>query len=143
MPFNPDSSPRATSQEPGASAPLAVNRLGHVAIRVADMERAKAFYLSLGMTLVWDAEDWAYLGAGSDGLALLGPNYKAAGPHFAFHFKTREEVVTIHAQLKAAGVAVGGVHDHRDGTASFYLRDPEGNWLEMLYEPPGGIPSNQ
>ena len=70
-------------------------------------------------------------------------SYKAAGPHFAFHFKTREEVVTIHAQLKAAGVAVGGVHDHRDGTASFYLRDPEGNWLEMLYEPPGGIPSNQ
>ena len=143
MPFNPESSPTATSQEPGASAPLAVNRLGHVAIRVADMERAKAFYLSLGMTLVWDAEDWAYLGAGADGLALLGPNYKAAGPHFAFHFKTREEVVAIHAQLKAAGVAVGGVHDHRDGTASFYLRDPEGNWLEMLYEPPGGIPSNQ
>ena len=45
--------------------------------------------------------------------------------------------------LKKDGVAVGGVHDHRDGTASFYLRDPEGNWLEMLYEPPEGIPSNQ
>ena len=45
--------------------------------------------------------------------------------------------------LAGIGVAVGGVHDHRDGTASFYLRDPEGNWLEMLYEPPGGIPSNQ
>jgi catechol-2,3-dioxygenase len=38
---------------------------------------------------------------------------------------------------------VGDVHDHRDGTASFYLQDPEGNWLEMLYEPPAGIPSNQ
>ena len=25
----------------------------------------------------------------------------------------------------------------------FYFRDPDGNWLEMLYEPPGGIPSNQ
>jgi hypothetical protein len=37
---------------------------------------------------------------------------------------------------------LGPVHDHRDGTASFYLQDPEGNWLEMLYEPAAGIPSN-
>jgi hypothetical protein len=22
------------------------------------------------------------------------------------------------------------------------MQDPEGNWLEMLYEPAGGIPSN-
>jgi len=48
----------------------------------------------------------------------------------------------VHAQLVAAGRSCGPVHDHRDGTASFYLQDPEGNWLEMLYEPPGGIPSN-
>ena len=122
---------------------MAVNRLGHVAIRVDDMERAKAFYLGLGMRLIWDAEDWAYLGAGNEGLALLGPNYKAAGPHFAFHFDSRDAMQAMHDQLKAEGVAVGGLHDHRDGTASFYLRDPEGNWLEMLYEPPGGIPSNQ
>ena len=53
---------------------MAVDRLGHVAIRVADMDRAKGFYLGLGMELVWDAEDWAYLSAGADGLALLGPN---------------------------------------------------------------------
>jgi hypothetical protein len=37
---------------------------------------------------------------------------------------------------------VGPVHDHRDGTASFYMQDPDGNWLEMLYEPAGGIASN-
>lgn len=122
-----------------------VERLGHVAIRVEDMDRAVAFYSRLGMEMVWKADDWCYLEAtkSRDGLALLGPNYKAAGPHFAFHFKDRAEVDVVHDQLKASGVAVGAVHDHRDGTASFYLRDPEGNWLEMLYEPPGGIPSNQ
>ncbi|WP_399218999.1 VOC family protein, partial [Synechococcus sp. Cruz CV12-2-Slac-r] len=49
---------------------MGVERLGHVAIRVADMARAKSFYLSLGMQLVWDASDWAYLTAGADGLAL-------------------------------------------------------------------------
>ena len=61
----------------------------------------------------------------------------------AEHEGARAHVDVVHQQLKAQGVHVGAVHDHRDGTASFYFRDPEGNWLEMLYEPPGGIPSNQ
>ena len=121
---------------------MGVERLGHVAIRVADMARAKHFYQQLGMRLVWDAPDWAYLMAGADGLALLGPSYKAAGPHFAFHFEDRHELNSLHSELQSAGHSCGPIHDHRDGTASFYLQDPEGNWLEMLYEPPGGIPSN-
>jgi catechol 2,3-dioxygenase-like lactoylglutathione lyase family enzyme len=130
---------------PCAMAPVAVHRLGHVALRVADMERAKAFYEALGLQLTWDAADWAYLQSPitGDGVALLSPAYTAAGPHFAFHFENREAVDTVHAQLVARGYPVGPVHDHRDGTASFYLQDPEGNWLEVLYEPPAGIPSNQ
>lgn len=121
-----------------------VHCLGHVALRVQDMERAKAFYGALGLQLIWDAPDWAYLQwpGSRAGLALLSPEYKAAGPHFAFHFRDRVEVDAVHAQLVATGHVCGPVHDHRDGTASFYLQDPEGNWLEMLYEPPGGIPSN-
>ncbi len=122
-----------------------VRRLGHIAIRVEDIERAKSFYMNLGMNLLWDDNDWCYLEAGSskDGLALLGPNYKAAGPHFAFHFHDRAEVENIHSQLNEQGVQVGTLHDHRDGTASFYLRDPDGNWLEMLYQPPNGITGNR
>ena len=122
-----------------------VHRLGHVAIRVDDVDRAKCFYLSLGMKLVWDDTDWCYLEAGEsrDGLALLGPGYKAAGPHFAFHFTDREQIETIHKSLRKQGVKVGSLHDHRDGTSSFYLRDTEGNWLEMLYHPSTGIPTNQ
>ena len=121
-----------------------VHRLGHIAIRVKDIDRAKKFYMSLGMTLVWDDNDWCYLeaGPGNDGLALLGPGYKAAGPHFAFHVDNRSEVEALHRELQDYGVQVGELHDHRDGTASFYLTDPEGNWLEMLYQPPGGIRSN-
>ena len=53
------------------------------------------------------------------------------------------EIEQLHSQLRATGIQVGSLHDHRDGTASFYLRDPDGNWLEMLYHPPAGIPSNQ
>ncbi|MEB3307030.1 MAG: VOC family protein [Cyanobacteriota bacterium] len=124
---------------------MGADRLGHVAIRVTDMDRAKAFYQSLGLRLTWDAPDWAYLQspASGDGIALLSPDYRAAGPHFAFHFDDRAEVDRIHDQLEAAGHRCGPVHDHRDGTASFYLQDPEGNWLEMLYEPSAGIPTNR
>lgn len=121
-----------------------MTRLGHVAVRVQDMERAKRFYERLGLRLTWDAEDWAYMQSpgNGDGIALLSPAYTAAGPHFAFHFSDRAEVDAVHDRLEAAGHRVGPVHDHRDGTASFYLQDPEGNWLEMLYEPSAGIPSN-
>ena len=121
-----------------------VQRLGHVAIRVEDVDRAKEFYISLGMKLVWDDDDWCYLEAGEtkDGLALLGPGYKAAGPHFAFHFTKRDEIERIHDSLKNQGTKVGPLHDHRDGTSSFYLKDTEGNWLEMLYHPSTGIPTN-
>jgi catechol 2,3-dioxygenase-like lactoylglutathione lyase family enzyme len=126
-------------------AAAAVHRLGHVALRVQDMARAVAFYQALGLRLTWQAADWAYLQSPQtgDGVALLSPDYKAAGPHFAFHFSSREQVQAEHARLQAAGVSVGELHDHRDGTASFYLQDPEGNWLELLYEPEAGIGSNR
>ncbi|HRD41876.1 MAG TPA: VOC family protein [Prochlorococcaceae cyanobacterium AMR_MDS_5431] len=119
-------------------------RLGHVAIRVQDMNRAKSFYQSLGLSLVWDAADWAYLklANNSNGIALLSPEYKDAGPHFAFHFSTKEEIELIRLQFIDQGYAVGAIHDHRDGTSSFYLQDSESNWLEILYEPTENIHSN-
>ncbi len=121
-----------------------VQRIGHIALRVKNLDRAKSFYLNLGMQLIWDDKDWCYLeaGKGKDGLALLGPSYKAAGPHFAFHFEEKKEVKNIYSDLKNSGVKVAPIHEHRDGTASFYMQDTEGNWLEMLYVPEGGIKSN-
>ncbi|MGC1526696.1 MAG: VOC family protein, partial [Phormidesmis sp.] len=85
--------------------------------------------------LVWQDSDWAYLKAGNDGLALMSPDYDQAGPHFGFVFSDRTEIDTAYEKLKADGVKVGKIHEHRDGTASFYGRDPFGNWFEYLYEP--------
>jgi catechol 2,3-dioxygenase-like lactoylglutathione lyase family enzyme len=111
------------------------NRLGHVAICVQDIPRAVAFYKNLGMDVAWQDADWAYLKAGEDGLALLSPSYAQAGPHFGFVFRDRAEVDAAYDRLKAEGIHVTQIHEHRDGTASFYGRDLDGNWFEYLYEP--------
>ncbi|MGC9505683.1 VOC family protein [Baaleninema sp.] len=114
---------------------MQLKRLGHVAICVDDIEKATAFYQNLGMELAWKDKDWAYLKAGQDGLALLSPHYEQAGPHFGFVFDDRSAVDAAYERLKAEGVRVSEIHEHRDGTASFYGRDPDGNWFEYLYEP--------
>lgn len=112
-----------------------LKRLGHVAICVKDIDRAAEFYQNLGMELAWKDADWAYLKAGEDGLALLSPQYDQAGPHFGFLFSDRAEVDAAYQRLQVEGVHVTPIHEHRDGTASFYGRDPDGNWFEYLYEP--------
>jgi catechol 2,3-dioxygenase-like lactoylglutathione lyase family enzyme len=114
---------------------MELKRIGHVAIAVDDLDRSAQFYQNLGMELVWKDPDWAYLKAGDDGLALLGKSYSQAGPHFGFVFSDRAEVNVAYDRLKAEGVNLTDIHEHRDGTASFYGRDPDGNWFEYLYEP--------
>ena len=114
---------------------MQMKRLGHVAVCVEDIPKAVQFYQNLGMKVVWQDSDWAYLKAGNDGLALMSPDYDQAGPHFGFVFNDRADIDTAYEKLKADGVKVGKIHDHRDGTASFYGRDPFGNWFEYLYEP--------
>lgn len=109
--------------------------MGHVAISVKDLEQAAQFYQNLGMALVWKDADWAYLKAGEDGLALLSPQYSQAGPHFGFIFDDRAEVEAAYNRLHSEGVHITPIHEHRDGTASFYGRDLDGNWFEYLYEP--------
>ncbi|MEO0538159.1 MAG: VOC family protein [Cyanobacteria bacterium P01_A01_bin.123] len=112
-----------------------IKRLGHVAICVKDIEKAAQFYQNLGMELAWQDADWAYLKAGDDGLALLSPSYEQAGPHFGFVFDDRSEVDAAYERLKKEGIFVTQIHEHRDGTASFYGKDLDGNWFEYLYEP--------
>lgn len=114
---------------------MKLKRLGHVAIRVQDIAQSVQFYQNLGLELAWQDTDWAYLRAGVDGLALLGPDYKSAGAHFGFVFDNRQDLAAHHNRLKDLGVFAGAIHDHRDGTASFYSKDLDGNLFEFLYEP--------
>ena len=57
-----------------------MGKLGHVAIRVKDMDRAVAYYMSLGFKCDWESDDWSYFG---EGIELLGPDINKSFPVFS------------------------------------------------------------
>ncbi len=89
-------------------------QLGHVAVRVKDMDRAVAYYMSLGFNCEWESDN-------------------RADPHFAMHIENEEQMNDIRKKLIDMGHHCDEPYKHRDGTVSFYTRDPEGNQLEFLY----------
>ena len=115
----------------------------HVALKVSDLERAKDFYVRVfGMKVVWQPDpDNAYLSSGSDNLALHHAPTAANEPgqridHLGFIVATIEDVEASYEWAKSAGLEI--VHElkhHRDGSVSFYIRDPDGNLIQALYEP--------
>ena len=116
----------------------------HLALKVSDVDRAKAFYVRVfGMKLVWQPDpDNAYLSSGCDNLALhRGDSEKTAADaqrldHLGFIVPTIADVEAGYAWAQSSGVEI--VHElkhHRDGSVSFYIRDPDGNVIQALYEP--------
>lgn len=122
--------------------------LRHLALRVTDLERSHAFYESLfGMRVVWQPDpDNVYLSSGSDNLALHRipaserEQYSPVRGQFLDHFGVIMETVDDvdrmfeHAQRSGVGIRKRPKH-HRDGSYSFYLADPDGNTIQVLYEP--------
>ena len=109
---------------------MMIGKLGHVAVRVKDMDRAVAYYMSIGFNCEWESDDWSYF---EEGIALLGPGYNRADPHFAMRVENKEQMDEIRQKLRDMGHHCDEPYKHRDGTVSFYTRDLEGNQLEFLY----------
>jgi catechol 2,3-dioxygenase-like lactoylglutathione lyase family enzyme len=116
----------------------------HLALKVSDLKRSKDFYVRVfGMAVVWEPDaDNAYLSSGSDNLALHRDAAAAdsASPqrldHLGFIVPTIADVEASYAWAQSAGLEI--VHElkhHRDGSVSFYIRDPDGNLIQALYEP--------
>ncbi|MFZ0680585.1 VOC family protein, partial [Candidatus Binatus sp.] len=109
--------------------------------KVSDVERAKDFYVRVfGMKLVWQPDpDNAYLSSGCDNVALHRGDYggdEQRLDHLGFIVPTIADVEAGYAWAKSIGVEI--VHElkhHRDGSVSFYIRDPDGNVIQALYEP--------
>ncbi|MGO9452019.1 MAG: VOC family protein [Candidatus Binataceae bacterium] len=116
--------------------------LRHLALKVSDVDRAKAFYERVfGMKVVWQPDpENAYLSSGCDNLAL----HRAEGgdpaaqrlDHLGFIVPTIADVEAAWQWVQAEHLdVVHPLKHHRDGSVSFYIRDPEGNVIQVLYEP--------
>jgi catechol 2,3-dioxygenase-like lactoylglutathione lyase family enzyme len=114
----------------------------HLALRVSDVARAAEFYERVfGMRLVWQPDpDNIYLSSGCDNLALHrgAPGDPNAGAldHLGFVVPsiTDLEAGWRWAQAERLDI-VHPLRHHRDGSVSFYIRDPDLNVIQLLFEP--------
>jgi catechol 2,3-dioxygenase len=126
-------------------------RVGHVHLKVADLDRAIAFYRdALGFTLVADGRpmglDAAFLAAGdyhhhiglntweSEGAEPPPPGHTGLY-HVAFLYPDRHALAAAVRRLAEHGHVVDHAKDH-GGTLSVYLDDPDGNGVELYYDRP-------
>lgn len=123
-------------------------RIGHVHLKVADLERALDFYrdvLGFEVTQRLGASA-AFLSAGGyhhhiglNTWESAGGRPPAAGTTGLFHvailYPTRAVLGDALRRLIAAGIALDGAADHGVSEA-LYLRDPDGNGVELYWDRP-------
>lgn len=123
-------------------------RIGHVHLKVADLERALGFYCGvLGFELVMRyGTEAAFLSAGGyhhhiglNTWESLGGPPPAPGTtglyHLAILYPTRADLADALLRLTAAGITLDGASDHGVSEA-LYLRDPDENGVELYWDRP-------
>lgn len=123
-------------------------RIGHVHLKVADLDRAIAFYSGvLGFELQQKFGDQAaFLSAGGyhhhiglntwESLGGTPPPPGHTGLyHTAILYPTRADLADALRRLIAAGIRLDGASDHGVSEA-LYLRDPDGNGVELYHDRP-------
>jgi catechol 2,3-dioxygenase len=118
-------------------------RIGHVHLKVADLDRAIAFYSGvLGFEVQQKYGDQAaFLSAGGyhhhiglntwESLGGTPPPPGHTGLyHAAILYPTRADLADALRRLMAAGIPLDGASDHGVSEA-LYLRDPDGNGVEL------------
>ena len=123
-------------------------RIGHVHLKVADLERAIGFYRDvLGFQVTQRfGRNAAFLSAGgyhhhiglntweSSGGSPPSPNSTGLY-HLAILYPTRAELADALQRLLRAEVPLEGAADHGVSEA-IYLRDPDGNGVELYRDKP-------
>ena len=124
-------------------------RVGHVHLKVADLDRAIAFYSGvLGFEVQRRIGDQAaFLSAGGyhHHIGLNTWESRGATPpppghtglyHSAFLYPSRAALGTVLRRVVEAGIPLDGASDHGVSEA-IYLRDPDGNGVELYRDRPG------
>jgi catechol 2,3-dioxygenase len=123
-------------------------RIGHIHLKVADLDRALAFYCGvLGFELQQKmGSQAAFISAGGYhhhiGLNTWESNGGKPPPpgttglyHTAILYPTRAELGRVLRRVLDAGITIDGAADHGVSEA-IYLRDPDGNGVELYRDRP-------
>ncbi len=123
-------------------------RIGHVHLKVANLQRALNFYCGLlGFELITMAgSDAAFISAGGyhHHIGLNTWHSKNAPPapvrsaglyHTAILFPTRKDLAVAYKRLVDATYPLAGVADHGVSEA-LYLNDPDQNGVELYWDRP-------
>jgi catechol 2,3-dioxygenase len=123
-------------------------RIGHVHLKVADLDRALAFYCGvLGFELTQRyGNEAAFISAGGyhHHIALNTWESRGGSPpprgstglfHLAILYPTRRALADALKRMLAAGIALDGASDHGVSEA-LYLRDPDRNGVELYWDRP-------
>src|SRR5437016_6501355 len=123
-------------------------RIGHVHLKVSDLDRALDFYVGvLGFELQQRWEDQAaFVSAGGyhHHIGLNTWESKGASPpprnttglyHAAIRYPDRETLADALKRVLDAGIPLDGASDHGVSVA-LYLRDPDQNGVELYYDLP-------
>lgn len=122
--------------------------IGHVHLKVADLERSLGFYCQvLGFKLTQRyGTDAAFIAAGDYhhhlGLNTWQSKGGSAPPagttglfHVALRYPSRAALANALLRLEAASIPLDGASDHGVSDA-LYLRDPDGNGMELYWDRP-------
>jgi catechol 2,3-dioxygenase len=123
-------------------------RIGHVHLKVADLERALAFYCGvLGFELIQRyGSQAAFVSAGGyhHHIGLNTWESEGGSPpppgttglyHVAILYPTRAALADALVRLAEAGIPLQGASDHGVSEA-LYLSDPDGNGIELYVDRP-------
>jgi catechol 2,3-dioxygenase len=122
--------------------------VGHVHLKVADLDRAVAFYHGvlgfeitqrMGSAAVFLSAGGYHHHIGLNTWESRGGTPPAPGStglyHVAFRYPDRAALADALRRLDAAGIALEGASDHGVSEA-LYLRDPDGNGVELYCDRP-------